>query len=498
MSATTPAGTPAFTEAVTAWRVTKSPITKYAAAVATAIQDGAPQKTAQRLLSRCKAALDNFDAKRDLVALQLTNDTQEQWFSQVEEEYHDRFHIALSSYEDHYGVSFGGQQPAAGAAAPAAAAPRQGEKLPTLSLLIFAGDDPSDYLPWRESFHSKVLNQPHLPDDSKFRYLEQATSHGAFKIVSSIEPGTGDRTDRAMQALDGKYKTDHSVMPYILRKLYLPPQSNNASDLQFHFSQAIQNLRSLEIFPANEPGLTRILVNFIEQGMPKSVHSHWRTHVDHCILANSAFKPTVEDILEYFRRQSEHDDRVSFTRADANAVRKSTTAQKQSNSAPQSRGGRSGGSGGGKSGGGAQSGATGGGGGNSRSQHRPPNSRPPPKDYNVDSSTPTEKQFPCAFCASIHSGTCKRARELSVPDRWAKLRESNGCPLCLRSGHIGKETCRLIPGKHCPSCGKPHHALLHSDTEVPVKNAAKKAAVHVTTSQQQLPWTAAIAPPQSK
>ncbi|XP_055604341.1 uncharacterized protein LOC129752591 [Uranotaenia lowii] len=65
----------------------------------------------------------------------------------------------------------------------------------------------------------------------------------------------------------------------------------------------------------------------------------------------------------------------------------------------------------------------------------------------------------CEFCDKDHPNfSCLEFRNLSIQERWAKVKEEQMCFNCLRRGHLSKG---CPSNKTCSKCRNRHHSLLH-------------------------------------
>ena len=107
----------------------------------------------------------------------------------------------------------------------------------------------------------------------------------------------------------------------------------------------------------------------------------------------------------------------------------------------------------------------------------------------VSTRPSTGSSWTCTACGRYKHGLarCFAYQNMSVPDRWAAVRQAGLCFQCL--GPHQYRSCRSTP---CPRCGAPHHSSLHDTEYLPDsshlsedKNAARPPP-HLSSDQRHL------------
>ncbi len=282
-----------------------------------------------------------------------------------------------------------------------------GVKLPKLDVPTFDGS----LLGWKsfwEQFSISVHDRTSLTHSEKLVYLQQALKGGPAKSTIEGLSRTGDHYDEAVQSLKIRYDRPRLIHQAHVRVILETPSLKDGSgrELRRLHDAVQQHLRALKSmgYEPSGPFVTSIL----ELKLDQTTLFEWQKHSQ-----SSASVPHYQDLLDFIN-----------LRAQA-----SETSVKQHKS-------------------------------DSHMSKRTPPGGKLPSFTSVSDSTITS----CTICKTEKHPlyACTRFRSLTHDRMMSLLKEHGICMNCLRPGHF----VRQCKSQHrCRKCQRPHHTLLHVQTE---------------------------------
>lgn len=274
---------------------------------------------------------------------------------------------------------------------------RKQYNLPKVDLPSFSGDVKEWLKYW--SLFKNIHEDATLPKERKFHYFIQSIVKGskAAEVVNSYPP-TADNYDKAVLALKNHFGKDQLIVEVYVREL-LRLVLNNPSDgkttLSSLYDQLETQLRALESLGVNSEMYAALLYPLVESASPEELLRAWQRH-------QSTLKVTTTK--ERLEKQTE--ERIALA-VHGFWLGKSSEKPKEKRTKPKSD-----------------------------SKGLPPGS-------GFLATTKEGRKSNCVFCEEQHdSGTCKRARDITLEQRQNIAREKNVCFNCLLPGHSAK-ICRF-------------------------------------------------------
>jgi hypothetical protein len=344
---------------------------------------------------------------------------------------------------------------------------RTNTKLPQLTIRAFDGTQ-SDWARFIEQFRTQIDRRADLDQVSKMDYLRSFLEKEALKKVEGF-PYTADGYTAALEALRNHYGHRRRTVESLIQDVTNRPQAKGMKELGPLIDFLSSRHRLLEsqgaIFKGQ--GVHAILLSMFVAKLPQEARMKWEQEVNNKEIQENVDVEVVTMTLglkEFF----------SFMDV---IVRSTTTSygggnkDKEGDNKPKEKnGGNNGGNKGNNSSGQQNTTLT--------ANFGPRKESGPGfkgKDKGAEggkgaagtgskSSKPASTKAGCLFCGGSHAtGSCKKAEDMSMRDRWNKIR-GKCCYRCLElktEEHMGN-TC---PQGTCPveGCHRYHHQLLHND-----------------------------------
>ena len=168
-------------------------------------------------------------------------------------------------------------------------------RLPDLTLPKYAGDH-TQWLEFRDSFQSVIVDSPRLSNVDKFHYLKGCLSQEVYLTIISI-PISNDNFEIAWKTLCSRFDNPRLIANNHIDKLFSPPQldKNDPAPLQRFLDNYISNTNALNQLNISVPLSDLVISKLILDKLPHYYIREWETQVNH----NE--NPTLQDLLEFIK-----------------------------------------------------------------------------------------------------------------------------------------------------------------------------------------------------
>ncbi len=298
----------------------------------------------------------------------------------------------------------------------------KGSRIPKLEAPTFDGD----ILNWTrfwEQFVISIHECDNLSNAEKFVYLQNSLKGGSAKGVIEGLAGTGEHYSKAVDCLKSRYDRPRLIHQSHVKMIIETPslRDDSGKELRRLHDVLHQHLRALDAVES-EPH-SRFITSMIQLKLDSNTLFEWQKHTQNTIEV-----PSFQEILEFIDLRA----------------RASETTTPINRRAP-------------------------------KAEH--------PFKKSVTSFVANPQTGNCVVCKNEKHALyhCIKFKDMSHDRKLSTIRSNNLCMNCLRGGHFLKE-CNSF--HHCRTCQKPHHTLLHMDSQEP-----RPAVVASNTAKGILPDT---------
>lgn len=293
-----------------------------------------------------------------------------------------------------------------------AAGVEKASKLPKLDVPTFDGD----VLHWQqfwEQFEVSIHSRRSLSDAEKLVYLQQAIKGGsAQKAIVGLSQ-TGDQYREAIECLKARYNRPRLIHRAHVRTIVDVPSLREGDGKELrHFHDVLQqHLRALRTMKT-EPDPS-FVTSIIELKLDQTTLFEWQKHSQSTVDE----VPHYQDILDFLDLRAQACETLS------------TSSKRRTATPPLKKSGKDG----------------------KVTVHAAVNSDP--------------SRTRCVVCSSSERHplyACPQFKTMSHDDKRSVLKRNNLCLNCFSSGHYLKQ-CKST--HRCRKCQRPHHTLLHVESE---------------------------------
>ncbi|XP_063989072.1 uncharacterized protein LOC135168624 [Diachasmimorpha longicaudata] len=273
-------------------------------------------------------------------------------------------------------------------------------RLPRIELTTFNGAF-DKWLSFINHFNSMVHENSSLSKIQKLYYLKSCLKEEAEEIISSLEL-TEENYEVALQLLKDRYDNKRVIIQKHVRALMDLPTIGKESALELRkFIDAMSmHLRALKALGQPIDTWDTLLIHSFTAKLDRVTHQEWEKSVTETEM------PTMKDFTSFLEKRCQILQVTSI-----NLANKSV---------------------------------------------------PPAKLNNIKKQVFAVAQSSdgCAICKGSHKVyMCDSLKNLSVKDRFEKVKSSKLCFNCLKGGHSNSD-CKW---SGCKKCGKKHNTMLHYD-----------------------------------
>lgn len=277
-------------------------------------------------------------------------------------------------------------------------------KLPKITLPTFDGKS-LEWLEFRDTYESLIHKNEELNEIQKFHYLRASLEGPPAEVVRSLEFSAKNyRT--AWQCLTERYDNPRLLTDYHIKALLNIDQVKKdcSEDLRKMIDTLMKNLRALKQLEQPTDKWDILVVALASEKLDKSTKCEWEK-----------YKTSKEDVQTLDNFKAFLKARAEYLESVEQNVSEKTFEKRKSNST---------------------------------------------RGFLV---TGENKNVPnCVVCKRQHYiQNCQEFLNLSISDRFEKIKSLKLCLNCLRGGHFSK----LCRRSTCKKCHSKHHTLLHSESE---------------------------------
>ncbi|XP_055680312.1 uncharacterized protein LOC129788362 [Lutzomyia longipalpis] len=316
-------------------------------------------------------------------------------------------------------------------------------KLPQLNLPTFNGQY-TEWMRFRDAFHSTIHSNPDLRPNQKMQYLKMALTGSAAEDISHVQI-SDDNYEPTWQRLTKRYeKKVHLINAFIDQFM---AQSKQKVDTVDDLLQANRKYRqifdSMKALGDDCLKLDVWLIYLMKQNMSEKFRTKWEESRDSENMAS------VDDFFDFMEKATDVMERANLGLQDTTKA-PPKGAPKQPEKAPSK----------------------------------------PSKGGIATHHTETGKCHKCGGAHPLYQ--CESFKALPVEERGRFVSKSSLCFNCIRGNHPSK---KCTSQSRCRLCGKAHHTLLHIDVQqaqipkqfVPPQGQPPVAPQSPTVPQQLMP-----------
>jgi len=306
--------------------------------------------------------------------------------------------------------------PAGGQPSGYAVLPNISAKLPLLTLPQFTGSY-GDWQRFHDMFLALVHNNSSLTDVQRFYYLEASLKGEPKNIIASLAP-TDANYSTAWELLKKRYENKKIIINAHLRDIMdLPALSKESHVSLRQFSNTfLKNYRSLEAMGENVHEWNTILIYILVSKLDNNSKREWET------FSQDISSPKIDDFNNFLTKRCQLLESV-----DSKASFKRPFEQKTC----------------------------------------------------LASASGVENRPKCPYCKEQHFiYYCEKFKQLSVSNRFDKVKQMNLCSNCLRYGHK-TAACRT---SGCKICQQKHSTLLHRSQETSSNRGKESSEIPVKST----------------
>lgn len=294
-------------------------------------------------------------------------------------------------------------------------------KLPKLKLVEFNGNL-RDWLRFWSQFKG-IHDDEQLSLEEKFQYLIQATvvDSPARRVVGSFPP-TGQNYGKAIEHLTSRFGKENVLVEVYVRDLLKLVLTNNDGKQKLELSKLYDELetklQALESLGVTSDKYAAMLYPLVESSLSEDVLLAWERLRNQRGPINEN-EDELKQLMKFLRGEVESGVRLRMAKNGIDTDDDEWCS--------------------------------------------------PPKKRRLDVLGPVsttdlmnkESQANCLFCSENHpTQSCPNAKNLTLKERFAKIRDSSKCFKCLKGNHLARECKASI---NCHTCGGKHYKVLCKD-----------------------------------
>lgn len=272
-------------------------------------------------------------------------------------------------------------------------------KLPAINCPTFNGEF-SKWLEFKDTFEALFHNNNTLTDIQKYHYLRSCLGNEASKIIQSLEFAAHNYND-AWGILCDRFDNSRLLVNNHLQSLFDIAQLNkeSPSGIRELIDSVNKHLRALNTLQLPTNHWDVIIIHMVSLKLDKTTNKEWEQSRKDKSL------PTLKQFFEFLKNKADILDTLQMNVKD---IRISESKNKVRHSFITK----------------------------------------------VSNST----QVLCTYCKQRHLiYVCEKFLQLTINDRWKKVREMKLCANCLSFGHFSS----MCKKGNCKKCSKRHNTLLH-------------------------------------
>ncbi|XP_067645332.1 uncharacterized protein [Eurosta solidaginis] len=285
--------------------------------------------------------------------------------------------------------------------------------LPKLQLTKFSGNH-TEWLDFHNMFTALVHNNVGLNEIEKFQYLRSCLTHGAFRLIQSLEVTT-DNYNRAIDLLMKRYDNKRYIFQSHVQAMFDSKflKTSSASSLREFIDSINSHLRALQSLASRTQITDGILLHFIVSKLDPEIQVKWEEYVttkwDNS-SSSSLQLPTWDDLATFIERRCHTVNIIEVNRkstSKASSATKSSALVKSSTSLV---------------------------------------------------SSVTNKCLLCNEAVTHSPFKCEKFNAMDPMQRYSIAKKNQLCLNCLGTGHTSS---KCPSANRCQHCKVSHHTLLH-------------------------------------
>ena len=297
-----------------------------------------------------------------------------------------------------------------------------GVKLPKLEVAKFNGN----IIHWRtfwEQFNISVHSRTNISDAEKLVYLKQALKEGSAKEVIEGLSRTGECYGEAVECLKERFDRPRLIHQAHVERIMDAPALKEGTGRELRrlhdtVQQNVRALKAMELEPSGE-----FVTSLLELKLDTSTMFEWQKYSQDTVTV-----PHYSKLLEFLNLRAQASE---TTLSDQGRKTPRDDLNQWSRNGPVSK----------------------------RITSYSGNAVPKDKTFNNN----------CVLCKTNKHPLygCTKFQDLSQSSKMSVLKSNGLCINCLRPGHFVSQ-CKSI--HRCRTCQRPHHSLLHVESENPTPN----------------------------
>ncbi|XP_011684943.1 PREDICTED: uncharacterized protein LOC105448195 [Wasmannia auropunctata] len=301
--------------------------------------------------------------------------------------------------------------------------------LPKVSLPKFTGLF-SEWIPFRDLFHSMVISNSQLSDVERLHYLRTHVTDEAERSIVNL-PVTGENFDIAWRTLKSHYENKRLLAKGHFDSIFSirPLARESASELKTLLATLKQTLSALKLLGATTDSWDPLVVYFAERLLDPKTHRAWEINQGKS-TALDTFSEFEDFLLSRTRVLDAVERRAEVPNSPGSDLKSSKTVK-----------------------------------------------------TNAKSHAAIGTPLKCSLCGANHYiSSCPTYRDKNAHQRREIIEQKELCFNCLGPHRVS--ACRTI--KRCLTCGQKHHTSIHGTTARQADNAESAERGAVSTNPPSL------------
>ncbi|UYV78540.1 hypothetical protein LAZ67_16001938, partial [Cordylochernes scorpioides] len=308
-------------------------------------------------------------------------------------------------------------------------------QLPKLKFKKFGGE-PREWITFWSQF-STIDRDLHLPPETKFQYLFQATAENseAREAVESFPP-SADNYPKVIEYIKSRFGEDEMLVEIYVRDLLQNVRAEGKMSVVKLYDRLETQLRALETLGVARERFAAMLYPLVESALPEDTLRVWER--SQYTVSRKGVQDKLTQLMKFLKTDVKGESRVNMAKAafkiDNNQDEKDDRSNRKSLSKKNT------------------------------------GSKMPTA---TDLANTTQMRNNCIFCGNGHpSQECYSGQRMHLPEKKDKAKGKNVCFWYLLPGH-GFKKCRIKP--RCPVCVGKHYPIMCPTLEAQKTSLLQKA-----------------------